>query len=249
MILRPVSPVSACGPPSSKMPGRVHEDAQALGVEIRRQQRVDDVLDEVGPQLLLEVDPAGVLGRDQHGVDAHRAPVLVDDRDLGLAVGPQVRHGGGPAHLGQALGEAVGQPDRQRHEVRRLVAGVAEHHPLVAGALGVEHVLAALAAAQLEGGVDALRDVGRLRVERHQHAARLAVEAVGVVVVADVAHRLAHERRDVDVGRRRHLARHHDEPGGQQRLAGDAARRDHPRGWRRGRRPRSGPPSCPGGPR
>ena len=53
--------------------GRVDEDAQALGVEVRRQQRVDHVLDEVGPQLLLEVDPAGVLGRDQHGVDAHRA--------------------------------------------------------------------------------------------------------------------------------------------------------------------------------
>jgi hypothetical protein len=101
-----------------------------------------------------------VLGRDQHGVDALRATVLVDDGDLGLAVGPQVRHGAGAAHLGQALGEAVRQPDRQGHEIRRLVAGVAEHHPLVPGALGVQHVLATLAAAQLERSVDTLRDVG-----------------------------------------------------------------------------------------
>src|SRR5208283_4819811 len=44
------------------------------------------------------------------------------------------------------------------------------------------------------------------------------------VVVPDVAHRLAHERRDVDVGGRGHLARHHHEAGGQQRLAGDTTR-------------------------
>ncbi len=198
---------------------------RSVRVEVGRQQRLDDVLGQVGAQLLLEVDTAGVLGRDQHGVDAHRAPVLVDDRDLGLAVGTQVGHGRGPAHLGQALREAVRQPDRQRHEVGRLVAGVAEHHALVARALRVEHVLAGLAAAQLEGVVDALGDVGRLRVERHQHTARLAVEAVGVVVVADVADRVAHERGDVDVGGRRDLTGHHHEAGGQQRLAGDPAGR------------------------
>ena len=113
--------------------GRVGEDAQALGVEVGRQQRVDHVLGEVGQQLLLEVDPAGVLGRDQHGVDPHRAAVLVDDarpgscrRDAGRAATPTRRT------WARRSDEAVGQPDRQRHEVRRLVAGVAEHHPLVA---------------------------------------------------------------------------------------------------------------------
>ena len=51
-------------------------------------------------------------------------------------------------------------------QVRRLVAGVAEHHPLVAGTLGVDLVLAALAAAQLLAGVDALGDVRALLVDR-----------------------------------------------------------------------------------
>ena len=206
-------------------PRRVDEDAQPLGVEVGRQQRVDDVLDQVGAQLLVEVDAAGVLGRDQHGVDADRLAVLVDDRHLRLAVGAQVRHGAGPTHLGQPLGEPVRQPDRQRHEIRRLVAGVAEHHSLVSGALGVQRVLAAGTRAELERGVDALRDVRRLRVERHEDATGLAVEAVAVVVVADGADRLAHQRRDVDIGRGRHLARHHDEPRRQQRLAGHTARR------------------------
>ena len=236
------------GPAQLEDPGRVDEDAQPLGVEIGGQQRVDDVLDQVGAQLLLQVDPAGVLGRDQDRVDADGTTVLVDDRHLGLAVGSQVGHRRRPPHLCEPLREAVRQPDRQRHEVRRLVAGVPEHHPLVAGTLGVQHVLATLAGAQLESRVHALGDVGRLCVERHQHSAGLAVEPVRVVVVADVADRVAHERGDVDVGRGGHLARHHDESRGQQRLAGHAAR-GIPRAWRRGPRRRSGPPSCLGAPR
>ena len=38
------------------------------------------------------------------------------------------------AHLGEPAGEPVREPDRHRHEVVGVVAGVAEHHPLVAGA-------------------------------------------------------------------------------------------------------------------
>jgi hypothetical protein len=53
----------------------------------------------------------------------------------------------------------VGQPDRHRHEVGRLVAGISEHHPLVAGTDRVE-VVVARADAPLQGSVDALGDVG-----------------------------------------------------------------------------------------
>ena len=183
------------------------------------------MLGEVGQELLGQVDPGAMLRGDEHRVDPHRPPALVDHGDLGLAVGPQVRNGADAPDLGQALREAVGQPDRQRHEIRGLVAGVAEHHPLVPGALGVEGVLAAGPGAELERFVDPLRDVGGLRVERDEHAAGVAVEPVGVVVVADLAHRLAGERGDVDVGRGGHLTGHHDQAGGQERLAGDPAGR------------------------
>jgi hypothetical protein len=63
------------------------------------------------------------------------------------------------------VSRATGRPSWQRHEVRGLVAGVAEHHPLVAGTLGVELVLAAGAGPYLERLVDALADVGRLLVQ------------------------------------------------------------------------------------
>ena len=65
--------------------------------------------------------------------------------------------------------QLVRQHDRQRHQLRGLVAGVAEHQALVAGAARVH----------------AHGDIGRLRLDRVQHAAGLAVEAEGRVGVAD----------------------------------------------------------------
>ena len=111
--------------------------------------------------------------------------------------------------------------DRQRHELVRLVRRVAEHHPLVAGADPVQRVLVAVLL--LEGVVDALRDVGRLLVDRDDDAARVGVEAELRARVADLRHLPAHEPRDVDVRVGRDLAGNDDEAGRDERLARDAA--------------------------
>ena len=60
--------------------------------------------------------------------------VLVLDRDLGLAVRPEVGQLAGLADLGQATRHPVGERDRERHQLRGLAAGEPEHHPLVARA-------------------------------------------------------------------------------------------------------------------
>ena len=151
-------------------------------------------------------------------------PVLVDlvaHRHLRLAVGAQVRQHVRLAHGRQALRELVRQHDRQRHQLLGLARGVAEHHPLVARADPVDRV--GVAVLGLERLVDALRDVRRLLVDRHHHAARLCVEAVLGARVADVRDRLADDRADVDVRLGRHLARDDHEAGRDERLAGDAA--------------------------
>jgi hypothetical protein len=106
----------------------------------------------------------------------------------------------------------VRQDDRQRHQLLGLVRGVAEHHPLVAGAL----VVGALA-------VDALCDVGRLPVDRREDGAGPVVKAELRVGVADALDRGAHDVGDVDVGRGGDLAGHHGHAGGDQRFTG------HPR--------------------
>ncbi len=179
------------------------------------------MLDEIGLDDLVALDAVVVLRRDQHRAQPHGLAVDVVEGDLRLAVGPEVRHRARPAHLGEAFGHAVREVDRQRHEHVGLVARVAEHHSLVAGALLVQQVLARRAAAHLFGVVHALRDVGRLLVERHHHADGRAVVAVGLAVVADRVDRFAHDAGDVDVALRRDLAADDREAGRHERLARD----------------------------
>jgi hypothetical protein len=80
---------------------------------------------------------------------------------------------------GLALHQTVRQPDRVGHAVRRLVAGVAEHQALVAGA-------------ELAVGMDdALVDLDRLVVEAHLHFALVGVDAGIGIAVAGVPQHLA----------------------------------------------------------
>ena len=175
----------------------------------------------------LRVDALAMLGRDQDALDLDRllAAVLVDlvaDRDLRLSVGPEVRDDPALANVGEAAGERVRDRDRQRHQLLRLSRRVPDHEALVAGADAVERVVVAGVVLHLEGVVDALGDVGRLLVDRDDHAARLGVEAVLRAGVADVGDRAADEPRDVDVGARRDLAADDYEAGRDERLARDA---------------------------
>ena len=108
--------------------------------------------------------------------------------------------------------------DRQRHQGGGVPAGVAEHQALIAGALLVERIDVRGVLADLFGVVDTLRDVGRLRAERHQHAAGTAVEARLSPVVADVEDPLASDCRDIRVGGSRDLTGDHHGAGGHQGL-------------------------------
>ena len=162
-----------------------------------------------------------MLRAEHDGVHAHGVILLVIfDGDLRLAVGAQIVHQLLLAHGGQALGQLVRERDRQRHELRRLVAGVAEHHALIARTV-VERVLAGLLA--LERVVDAEGDVGALLVDVRDDGAGLAVKAVLGAVIADLAHGLAHDFRNVDVALGRDLAHDVHDAGRDRALAGDAA--------------------------
>ena len=186
-----------------------------------RDRRQDDRLDDVGAEAL-GADVGVVLGRDDDRPDADRDAALVLDGDLGLAVRAEVRQLAGLADLGEPAGHAMGEGDRQRHELGRLAAGEPEHHPLVAGA---ELERGRRVVADLEGRVHALRDVRRLGLDRDERAAGLVVEAVVGAGVADVADGVAHDRLEVHVGRGRDLAEDHHEAGRGGGLAGDAGDR------------------------
>ena len=107
-----------------------------------------------------------------------------------------------------------------------LVAGVAEHHALVARARN--------------GIVGAERDVRALGVDARDHAAGVAVKAVLGAVVADFADDAAGDALDVDIAAGRDLAHDMDKAGGAGGLAGHARAGVFFRGWRRGWRRKSG---------
>ena len=182
------------------------------------------VLPEVRLDQRVGIHARLVLGRDQHLLDLDRPVVLVADGHLRLAVRAEVRHHVAAAHLGEAVRELVRERDRHRHQLRRLARGVAEHHALVARA-GHAHLVVAARGAPLVRLVHTLRDVGRLLVDRRDHRARLAVEAVARVVVADPLDRVAGDLRHVHVDGGRDLAGHHHEACVHERLARDPSQR------------------------
>ena len=183
MILRPVRPLSACGPPSSNWPVGLTKIWKSSSANCVGQRRPDHVLDQRGPDVALDAHARAVLGGDEHGVEPDGHAVFVLDRHLRLAVGTQEVDDLVLAHLREPLGHAVREPDRHRHQRVGLVARVAEHHSLVAGADLVVRVAAV--GLLLHRLVDAHRDVGRLLVDGDDHAARLAVDAERGVGVAD----------------------------------------------------------------
>ena len=76
---------------------------------------------------------------------------------------------------------------RRGHQVGRLVAGEAEHDPLIAGAL--------VLVGPFRPGIDALCDFDRLAVEMIFEGQRLPVETI--LLVTDLAHRPADDTFDL----------------------------------------------------
>ncbi len=172
-----------------------------------RDRRQDDLADDLVAEL--PGVHVGVVLRGYHDrPDGDRPAMVVLDGDLGLAVGPQVREVALLAHEREAVGHPVGQRDRQRHELRGLVAGEPEHHPLVAGA-------------EVIPLVHALRDVRALLLDADHGAAGLVVEPVLRAGVADVPDRLADDVLELDIRVGGDLAEHEHEAGRGGGLTGD----------------------------
>ena len=153
-----------------------------------------------------------MLGGNEHLFHLGGLVVDIADAHLGLSVGAQVRQGAVLAYFGEAFCQAVRQEDGHGHERGSFVAGVAEHHALVAGThLGV--LVFRLAMLLFPAGVDAAGDVGGLLGDGIEHAAGVAVEAVLGAVVADAAHDLAGDLGDVHPGFGADFAGNHDHAG------------------------------------
>ena len=128
------------GPAQQKTARGIDEEPGFLGQQAGGLQH----LLGLGDKVLADPAGRGLVGlmADDHRADAPGFAVPVADRDLGLGVRAQVGDGLGAADLLQVLEDVVAQGNGRGHQFRRLIAGVAEHHALVAGALTLEPALA-----------------------------------------------------------------------------------------------------------
>ncbi|GAA0003952.1 hypothetical protein BRDID11002_39530 [Bradyrhizobium diazoefficiens] len=156
-----------------------------------------------------------MLVGDHDLAHANRLAVLVLHGDLALGIRAQHLLAAGVARFGDEAQDLVGVEDRRRHQVRRLVGGVTEHDALVARAFFLDLT-------RLKR-IDALGDVGRLRMQQNLDVAGLPVETF--LLVADVLDRGAHDALDLlvrDGLRAAGLAGDHDLVGSRKRFAGGA---------------------------
>ena len=100
------------------------------------------------------------------------------------------------------------------------MAGIAEHHALVSGAVVK---LAVVLSLRLKRFVNAESDVGGLFVNVRDYAAGFAVKAVLCPVVADLTDDVSCDLGNIDIAARADLAHDVDKPRGSRGLAGNSA--------------------------
>ena len=148
-----------------------------------------------------------MLAGNDHSIHTHGLVVLVVlHSDLTLAVRTQIVHLAVLAHLGQALCQLVSQTDGHGHQLRGLIAGIAEHHALIAC---TAHLI-----------VGAQCDVGALAVDIGDDGTGVGVKAELCAGVADICHHLADDLLEIDIAVGGDLAHDVDKAGGCAGLAG-----------------------------
>ena len=220
MILRPVRPASPIGPPVTNRPVGLTCMTGSSARSVARDRRQDDRLDDVA-RGAARVATSGSCWAETTTVRTRfGTPCSYSTVTCVLPSGR--RYGSWPrlADLGQAARHPVRERDRQRHQLRRLVAGEPEHHPLVAGA---ELAAAAPSARTSSAASTPCAMSGDCSLTRHERAAGLVVEAV----VGRACSRCRGPCRGRPSGSRRRsdvrdLAEHQHEAGRRGRLAGDA---------------------------
>ena len=153
----------------------------------------------------------GVLCRDDHALNSHGPSLAILDRHLRFAVGPDKGGLSSFPDLGQILDQTVGHLNREGHQFRRLITGVAEHHSLVPRPLLFVEPFSLC---------HPLRDVRGLLFYRGEDGAGVTVETYRGIGVTDVAYDIAGYFVVADLGLAGNLTSDDDHPGLREGLTG-----------------------------
>ncbi len=171
----------------------------------RRARWLNDVVDHPASNLFLR-HRVGVLSGNHDRIDPSSLPVDVLDGYLALAVRAQPIDRTSVTQLGDLVDDAVRESDWQRHQFRRLIAGITKHQALVASSICI----------------DTLRDICTLAVQLDEDFTGIGIESNVVTGVADIPNDVSGDLLEIDVCIRCDLARQDDQICGAERLAGNA---------------------------
>jgi hypothetical protein len=147
-----------------------------------------------------------MLAAHHHGLYAlDIAPASVLHGDLRFAVGAQIRQAFVPSRGGKLAAEGVRVCDCRGHKLGGLIAGVAEHHPLIAGARSVHthcDIRALLVDCGQHGAASRVKPVRRIVVTYARDGITHDPGYIRVMLCCDLAHDQRHS------GRHDSLARH-----------------------------------------
>ena len=165
MIFRPVRPAVSVRSPDHEPAGGIDVVLGGAGKQMfRNGPRHDPLLDVLGDLALADV--FGVLRRHHDRRNAHGFAAVIFNRHLALAVGAQPIDLPALPRFREQMEDAMRQRDGQRHQLFRLPARVAEHQPLVPGAVAV----------------DPHCDIARLAVQRQEDRQESALKPTSSLV-------------------------------------------------------------------
>lgn len=177
----------------------------------------NNLLDDLLQDLLAELlggDLLSVLSGHDNRVDTERdcstAIFLVLNGDLSLRVGTEPREDARAASNSHRFVQAVGENERERHVLRRLVRCIAEHDTLVTGTDVLERAV-----------VKSLGDIRRLLLDRDKNVTGLVVESLRGVVIPDLLDGFTDNLLVVDLPLRGNFTEDHDHAGFGGSLASD----------------------------
>jgi len=198
-------------------PGGVSVDFNIFINKFRRENRFNHMFNQIRADLFVADNLAsqliGMLGADEHGINASGFAVMVFHCHLAFAVWVHPFERAVLAHFRHAAAELVREINRKGQQLFGFVAGIPKHHALVTRAAGIDVFLAVFHRQGFPVLVHTARDIGGLRGNRNHHGAGGAVEAFFAAVVTDAVNHIAHQFFDIHVGVRGHLAGHQHKTG------------------------------------
>src|SRR6266478_345837 len=180
---------------------------------VHRDHRSDYPIDDGFFELAI-VNFRAMLRRDNHALNLYRPAVSVFDGDLGFAIGSEKIGFAALTNLRQILHQTMGHLNRKRHQLRSLVAGVTEHHPLIARPLFFVEPFALR---------HTLRNIRRLLLDGCQNRTGVAVKTHGGIGITNIPNDFANDVGVIHLSFASNLARNDHHSGFCQTFTGNPA--------------------------